>query len=193
MDKGLIAWARRVKRQDPRAVPLWLFTDDQRLSDPLRVIGRLPSGLCGVVLRQDAHPDRQALARSVARLCRRRGVALILAGDVRLAKSLRAGLHLRGGVGGRPAGWSGRLLSASIHDQTQLNLAKRAGVDLIFISPVFPTRSHPGAMVLGTRGWHCLAVQAGRMQACALGGINARTVRRLPSCCAGIGAIEAFL
>lgn len=193
MDKGLIAWARRVKRRDPRAVPLWLFTDDQRLPDPRRVIATLPPGLCGVVFRHDTHPDRQVLAQDVAKLCRCRGLVLLIAGDPKLAKAMRAGLHLRGGKGGRPAGWSGGPLSASVHDQAQLTRAKRAGVGRIFISPVFPTRSHLGAAVLGTRGWQRLAVQAGRMQACALGGVNTRTVRHLPPLCAGVGAIDAFL
>ena len=105
---------------------------------------------------------------------------------------LRAGLHVRGRAGGRPHGWHGGMLSASVHNQAQLRQAKRAGVSLIFISPVFPTKSHPGATVLGRLGWRRLALQAGRTKPCALGGVNSKNARFLGPFCAGIGGIEAF-
>lgn len=192
MDRGLITWARRVKRRQQQITPLWFFTDHQRLPDPMRIISTLPSGLCGVVLRHDAHPDRPVLARRIARLCRMRGLALIIAGDAGLAMRLRAGLHLRGGAGGRPSFWSGGLLSASVHNEVQLKQARRARVRLVFISPVFATASHPGAPVLNNIGWCRLARRTGRIKPYALGGINGRNARRLGVVCAGAGAIEAF-
>ncbi|HTQ70479.1 MAG TPA: thiamine phosphate synthase [Acidocella sp.] len=197
MDSRLIAWARAVKRRRLRAnadacpPPLWFFTDEARLPDPLPVIRRLPVGLCGVVFRHDSHPGRAALAKAAARICRARGGALIIAGDRRLAAALGAGLHLRGGQG-RVGGWGG-LLSASVHDSAQLTRARRAGVGLVFISPVFPTVSHPGAPVLGASGWLRLARQAGGVKSYALGGVSGRRVRALGPLCAGIGAIDAFL
>lgn len=145
-----------------------------------------------MVLRHDSHPNRLALAQTIAQLCRRRKLPLIIAGDAKLAMRLQAGLHLRGGAGERPHGWSGGLLSASVHNEAQLRQAKRAGVDLVFISPVFPTASHPGAVVLGQRGWRRLAMQAGQTKPYALGGMNGKNARLLSPLCAGIGAIEAF-
>ncbi len=171
--------------------PLWFFTDEARMPDPLPVIRRLPVGLCGVLFRHDSHPGRAALAKAAARICRARGGALIIAGDKRLAAALGAGLHLRGGQGhvGR---WGG-LLSASVHNAAQLARARRAGAGLVFISPVFPTASHPGAPVLEASGWLRLARQAGQIKPYALGGITGRRVRALGPFCAGIGAIDAFL
>ena len=69
---------------------LWLFTDMVRLPDPFAAVSRLPRG-AGVVLRDDRDADR------LARLCRARGLALVVAGDARLAARLGAGLHLRDG------------------------------------------------------------------------------------------------
>lgn len=172
-------------------MPLWLFTDDQRLPDPLPLINTLPKGLCGVVFRHDKHPNRNRLARAIARLCRKRGLSLIIAGDAKLAMNLHAGLHLRGGTG-RPTIWSGKLLSASVHNQTQLQQARKAGARLIFISPVFPTASHPEASGLGKAGWQHLARQAGKAKPCALGGVNGKNAPVLGPLCQGIGAIEAF-
>ncbi|MDE1895851.1 MAG: thiamine phosphate synthase [Rhodospirillales bacterium] len=190
MDSRLIAWGRVVKRRRAGLPPLWFFTDEYRTPDPLPIIKRLPVGLCGVVFRHDSHPDRARLACAVARICRARRLVLIIAGDARLAAALGAGLHLRGGTPAK--GGKRGLRSASAHDAAQLAKARLAGVDLVFISPVFPTASHPGAHWLGVLGWLKLARQAGRAKPCGLGGITGQRVRVLPPRCAGAGAIEAF-
>ncbi|MDE1905311.1 MAG: thiamine phosphate synthase [Rhodospirillales bacterium] len=190
MDSRLIAWGRVVKRRRAGLPPLWFFTDEHRTPDPLPIIKRLPVGLCGVVFRHDSHPDRARLARKVARLCRARRLLLIIAGDARLAAALGAGQHLRGGA---PVRRTRRgLRSASAHDAAQLAKVRLAGVDLIFISPVFPTASHPGEPGLGVLGWLKLACQAGQAKPCGLGGITGQRARALPPRCAGAGAIEAF-
>ncbi len=170
--------------------PLWLFTDAARLADPLPAIRRLPKFCAGVVLRHDDAPERAALGRAIAAICRHRRLALVVAGDARLAAQLHAGLHLRGGRRGLQ-----RLpdfVTASAHDAAQLHRARRAGAALVFISPVFATASHPGAPVLGGLGWRRMARLAGRAQAAALGGINGASIRRLGPACAAAGAIEAF-
>ncbi|MDD2704045.1 MAG: thiamine phosphate synthase [Acidocella sp.] len=190
MDTRLIAWGRAVKRGP--LPPLWFFTDAARTPDPLPAVARLPKGLCGVVFRHDAAPSRAALGAQLAALCAARRLTLVVAGDARLAAALHAGLHLRGG---RRLGALGlpRLVTASVHDATQLRRARRAGAKLLFISPVFPTASHPGGAVLGVLGWRRLAARAGAGRACALGGIGGASIRRLGPRCAGAGAIEAFI
>ena len=175
----------------PDAVPvLWLFTDARRLPDPLAPVAGLPRGLAGVVFRHDDDPHRAALGRAVARLCRMRGVALVVAGDWRLAAALRAGLHLRGGR--KPAHaprWPG-LVTSSAHGVAELRRARRAGARLVFLSPAFATASHPGGRLLGPARWGRMALGAGRVA--ALGGIDGASVRRLPRFCSGAGAIGAL-
>uniref|UniRef100_UPI002638D909 thiamine phosphate synthase n=1 Tax=Acidocella sp. TaxID=50710 RepID=UPI002638D909 len=83
--------------------------------------------------------------------------------------------------------------SASAHGPAQLVAARRAGAGLVFLSPVFPTLSHPGARVLGARGFAALARRAGPLKPCALGGITRRRLAALGPGCAGIGGIELFL
>ncbi|MDE8346321.1 MAG: thiamine phosphate synthase [Acidocella sp.] len=192
MDQALIARARRVKCRQPPF--LWLFTDAARCADLPGLIGILPPGLCGVVLRDDTHPHRAAYGRRIAQICRARRIALVVAGDGRLASGLGAGLHLRGGAYPDrcriPARW---LRTASAHNMADVIRARRAGVALIFISPVFATNSHPGAPVLGPLGYLALARHAGPAKPCALGGITGKTIRRLGKFCLGAGAIDAFL
>jgi thiamine-phosphate pyrophosphorylase len=197
MDAKLVAWARAVKARrvrSPKDPPIvWLFTDERRLADPRPSVARLPRGLAGVVLRHDGDPHRAALGRTLARICRARRLALVVAGDVRLAVALGAGVHLRGGR------WPGHvrtrrgLLTSSAHGPVELRRAWRAGAHLAFLSPAFPTPSHPEAPGLGPARWSRLAGGA-QLPVAALGGIDRTTVRRLPmGLCRGVGAIGALV
>jgi thiamine-phosphate pyrophosphorylase len=194
MDERLVAWARAVKSRERRGGVftgrrvLWLFTDAVRMADPLAVAARLPRGLCGVVLRHDQAPGRAALGRALARLCRARGLALSVAGDWRLAAALGAGLHLRRGRRPRGAPRWLPVATSSAHGVAELRRARREGA-LAFLSPAFATASHPGVAGLGPCRWGLMARRGGK--AAALGGIDGRSVRRLPGC-AGAGAIAAL-
>lgn len=193
-----MAWARAVKARrragrvpEPGSLPaLWLFTDPSR-ADPCAIARRLPPGLCGVVLRHDREPGRAALGRAVARICRARRILLLVAGDARLARELGAGLHCRRGRRGLIGPGSGRLLSVSAHDRAELVRARRSGARLAFLSPIFPTASHPGAPALGPARWAALARAAG-MPVAALGGIGANRLRSVPRGAAGLAAMRAF-
>jgi thiamine-phosphate pyrophosphorylase len=198
MDRRLVAWARAVKarkRHDAaRVVPvLWLFTDEKRLPDPLPVTARLPRGLAGVVLRHDKHPRRAGLGRALARICRERRLELVVAGDVRLARALGAGVHLRG------ARWPSVLrprppvlVTSSAHSVADLRRARRAGASVVFLSPIFVTASHPEARALGPVRWTRAVKTGGAAAAYALGGVDGRSAKRLPRACAGAGAIAAL-
>jgi thiamine-phosphate pyrophosphorylase len=175
----------------PRIPPLWLFTDSRRLPDPRPAITKLPRGLAGVVFRHDNVPNRAALARDLARICRARRLLLVVAGDVRLAVALRAGVHIRSGR------WPSQIRSrgfvtSSAHGFPDLRRAAHSGASLAFLSPAFATASHPQAHTLGPVRWSGLAHRA-RIKVAALGGIDGKSVRRLPRglCCA-VGAIGAL-
>lgn len=199
INADLARWGRRVHCRTGLPA-LWLFTDAARLPDPRGAVARLPRGLAGVVFRHDNASNRASLGRDVARICRVRRLALVVAGDTRLAAALRAGVHLRGGR------WPGvvrmpvsarhgrvkRFLTSSAHGAVDLRRARLVGVDLAFLSPVFPTASHPGAPVLGTARWAALACR-GRLAVAALGGVDGGSVRRLPGICAGMGGITSLI
>ncbi len=195
MDRRLLSWGHAIAWRHRRpAVPvLWLFTDSVRLPDPRPAVASLPKRISGVVFRHDDAPDRAALGRDLARICRAHQLTLVVAGDPRLAAVLGAGVHLREGR------WPGvvrpryRLVTSSAHSAVQLRRARHAGARLAFLSPVFATASHPGARALGPHQWAELARRAG-IAVAALGGIDGQSVRRLPrSLCRGIGAIGALI
>jgi thiamine-phosphate pyrophosphorylase len=191
MDRKLLAWGLRGK---PGATPrLWLFTDERRLPDPRAAVAGLPPGRAGVVLRNDADPDRTALGRDLARICRQRRLLLVVAGDARLAAALKAGVHLRGGHWPgptRPRGFA----TSSAHSMADLRRAASAGAKLVFLSPAFATASHPGVAAMGPSRWAAIARRGGSgIHVGALGGIDGVTVKRLPArICDAAGAIGAL-
>ena len=194
MDRKLLAWGLRGR---PSGLPrLWLFTDAQRLPAPRQSVAALPRGRAGVVLRHDHDPARAALGRDLARICRERRLLLVVAGDVRLAVRLGAGVHLRGGFWPGPLRRFG-LVTSSAHAIPDLRRAGAAGAGLVFLSPAFPTASHAGAPGLGPLRWAAMArgfVDAKPAVAvAALGGIDGWSVARLPPRrVRAIGAIGAL-
>jgi len=191
MDTKLVAWARAVKarhrwRADAWLPVLWIFTDDDRLPDPRAILEELPPGLCGIVLRSRRRLDA-AMSLDLARRCRRRRVALVLAQPGPAGPRCLWGVHLgqRGG-----AGRHARLVTASARAPADLARAARSAADCVFVSPVFATRSHPGAPGLGVARWASLARRS-RVAAFALGGITAASAMRLPKSCRGVGVVGA--
>ena len=69
-------------------------------------------------------------------------------------------------------------LIARAHNRRELVAARREGARLVFLSPVFATRTHPGARVLGRVRFGLLARRAG-VTLGALGGVNARRFQAL--------------
>jgi thiamine-phosphate pyrophosphorylase len=163
------------------------------LPDPRASVIGLPRGLAGVVLRHDRDPARAALGRDLQRICRMRRLTLVVAGDSRLAASLRAGVHLRGGY------WPDHIrtkaiITSSAHSVPDLRRARQTGATVVFLSPAFPTATHMGAPGLGPLRWASLARRAGTgTHVAALGGVDGTLVRRIPtSVCQAVGAIAAL-
>jgi thiamine-phosphate pyrophosphorylase len=160
---------------------LWLMTDERQGERLGSALERLPRG-SGVVFRHYslAAGERRALFRKVRAICRARGLLLLVAGRPLPGAD---GSHNRRSAGIR---------SASAHNLRELRSAERAGADLVFLSPVFPTRSHPSARPLGPQRFALLAHQA-RVPVIALGGMNEERFRALGGAhgWAGIEALTA--
>jgi thiamine-phosphate pyrophosphorylase len=178
-----------------RVPSVWLFTDERlghaRPGDPLWLaIARLPRG-AGIVFRQySLSPTARAdlLARVVA-LARRRGLVVV---GSRIAGA-PDGVHRPAHAPGRHRPSRPQIVTASAHSRPQALAALRAGADLVFLSPLFETRSHPGARPLGPLRFG-LAVRGLPGPVAALGGLDARRFRRLqPLGAAGYAGIDCWL
>ena len=155
---------------------LWLMTDERQGKALWRALSRLPRG-AGIVFRHKSLSlrERRLLFGRVRAEARRRGLLLLLAGSPSEARSWGAdGVHLRAPHPALP----GQLRSAPAHDACEIVAAERAGAQLLFVSPVFATRSHPGARTLGPLRLASLARRT-KLPVVALGGMNAARARRL--------------
>ncbi|MBP2278764.1 Thiamine monophosphate synthase [compost metagenome] len=140
-----------------RALPkLWLMTDERMGEALWAALAALPRG-SGVVFRHFATPEAARIAtfNRIATIARRRGLVLVRAGANRQPVHLGAAHSVREGMA-----------------------ARRAGAHAILVSPVYPTRTHPGARALGP----VRAAQISRavgLPAIALGGVTVRRFRGL--------------
>jgi thiamine-phosphate pyrophosphorylase len=165
-----------------RLPDIWLFTDERQGVALWAALAALPRG-AGVIFRHYAAPDRAALARAHRAVCRRRGLCFVVAGPPRLARAWHAA-----GAHGRAPG----TLTAPAHDAAELVAARRAGARLAFLSPLYATRSHPGARPLGRLRFGGL-VRGAPLPVAALGGVGPRdaaVLRRLGA--VGWAAIDAW-
>ena len=139
---------------------------DERMGDALwPSLAALPKG-SGVVFRHYGTPDRKSLFKAMQRIARARRLVLVVAGPERLAIGWRAmGSH------GRSPYPSTRLRTAPVHTHCERIAAERTGADLLFVSPVFATRSHAGAKGLG-RVRFGLLVRSAKVPCIALGGMT---------------------
>lgn len=169
-----------MRRRHP--VPtLWLMTDE-RMGDALwDAVRRLPGGT-GIVFRHHATPpaERRRLFARLLRIARAHGLVLVRAGEQRMAGEM--GVH---------RGRSHQLVTWPVHDGREAKSARRARADVAFVSPVFPTRSHPGAPSLGKRRAERLA-RTLPMVRVALGGMDGRRFRALHGF-DGWAAIDAWM
>ncbi len=145
---------------------------------------------------------RDELAREVLRCCRDHGARLLLGAGAwdgepaeRLCGIGADGVHLPARMleSWRAADTPrGQLLAASCHDLAQLLRARALGADLVTLSPVLPTASHPGAATLGWQGLARLCRDA-VPPVYALGGVGPRQLEAARAAGAhGVAGIRAF-
>lgn len=155
----------------PALPRLWLLTDERQGDGLFTAIGRLPAA-SGIVFRHKQTParTRRRLFERVRAVARQRGLVLLLAGGESKARRWKAdgGHHRRPGPP--------RFGTAPAHDLREIRRAERSGARAIFLSPLHPTRSHPGAPVLGRMRFAAL-VRASLLPVIALGGVDRKRGR----------------
>jgi len=141
----------------------WLLTDERIGAEIDAAMQRAAEAGAGILVRhyRSSTAERRGLAERVQSL----GAPLGIAGDCALARELGAALvH-------RPDRTPCDLpFSMAVHDELEAAHAARSGAALVFVSPVYPTRSHPGAPALGIDRAAALARCSG-VPAIALGGV----------------------
>ena len=174
----------RTRQPLPR---LWLMTDERQGEGLSDAIARLPSA-SGIVFRHYslADAERRALFDRLLAQARQGGHLLLLAGAADQAEAWGAG-------GSHGSGRGAGLRSAPVHSFAQIRAAERNGAALLFLSPVYATRSHRRARPLGLARFAWLARRT-YVPVIALGGMNEARGKRLASFGAyGWAGIDAWM
>ncbi|KPF63934.1 thiamine phosphate synthase [Porphyrobacter sp. AAP60] len=163
---------------DAKTLPcLWLISDARNDAVLARALAALPCGSGFVFRHYHLEGDaRRQRFDTLAAAARARGHCVILSGPADLAQAWGAD-----GVYGPPhklGTLPGLLRLATAHDAREIELANRVAADGVFLSPVFPTRSHPGGASLGPARFQELAALA-QMPVIALGGMTAERAQAL--------------
>ena len=181
------------------------MTDRRRIANPEPILRAMPAG-AAVIYRDYDDTRREAVARRFRAICKARGALFLVAGDAVLAMRIGAdGVHFGTRDAGRgtraarisrsviPSPESRLLVTAAAHNAADLARAALLRADLVLLSPVFPTQSHPEAEHLGVTRFRALAA-ASPVPVLALGGVDERHRASLagPNV-AGIAGIGAFL
>ncbi|MDE2301998.1 MAG: thiamine phosphate synthase [Sphingomonadales bacterium] len=172
--------------RQPALPRLWLLSDRRNDAMLEAALARLPPG-SGFIFRH-AHlcpAERRARFRALCAIARRRRHLVVLAGDAALAR--RWGADGAYGSPRRQARGPALLRLAAVHDLAEIGAARRAHA--LLLSPVFATRSHPRARLLGVQRFLALAARA-QVPVIALGGMDAQRARRLGG--VGWAAIDAL-
>ncbi len=156
---------------------VWLLSDARNDARLEAALTELPQG-SGFVFRHYhlAGEQRRARFDQLAQFCAAHRHLVILSGDIETALAWGAA-----GVYGpieNLANHPGLLRLATVHNGEEIDRANQAAVDGMFLSPVFPSRSHPDGATLGAAGFHILAQRATR-PVIALGGMNAARAAEL--------------
>lgn len=152
----------------------WLMTDERMGEALWDALARLPRG-SGVVVRHYSlgNRERAAMLARIERIARRRGLTVVMGGETH----------------GRSRG----ALTAPVHARGEALAAVRHGARLLFASPVYATRSHPGARGLGPVRLG-LMIRGLDVPVIALGGMDERRWRALrPLGVYGWAGIDSWL
>jgi thiamine-phosphate pyrophosphorylase len=159
-----------------RHIPLpqhWLVSDARNDAVLEAALLKLPRG-SGLIFRH-YHLDtaeRRARFTVLARIARSRGHLVVLSGTARLARRWGAD----GAYGADLLRGPACLRLATAHSLRDLRRTGRC--DAVLLSPVFATRSHPGAKPLGVLRFRLLAAR-GPVPVIALGGMGRHRARHL--------------
>lgn len=188
-----LAAARDAARHLPGGLPPAFFlTDPARTPDPVAIAAGLPAGW-GVIYRHFGAEGREDTARALQRVCRRRGLVLLIGADPQLAAGIGAeGVHWPARMATQARGWTGRfrLQTASAHSRSELGQIGTLPVNAGLVSAIFPSASASAGPAMGASRFRRLAL-ACALPVYGLGGVNPGNARNI-SGFAGLAAVDGW-
>lgn len=179
---------------------VFFFTDRKRCADLNLAIKKLPKNSAVIFREYDLDEvSREKLAREIIAICRERNHKILIGKNVELARKLRAdGIHfsdndiLPMAVFNRQNWPREFIFSFACHNFLSVLKSQHLKADLLFVSPIFTTKSHPNIAPLGLMQLSKI-IRVSKIPVFALGGVNEKNIHALKKLdLQGFGAIELF-
>ena len=143
--------------------------------------------------------DREEVARKIIKICREKNHKILIGKDLAMARKLRAdGIHFSDNdklpiqIFNRQNLPREFIFSFACHNFLSVLKSHRLKADVIFISPIFITKSHPDVEPLGLMQLSKI-IRISKIPIFALGGVNKQNIRILQKVGAqGFGGVEIF-
>lgn len=155
------------------------------------------AGIVQLREKQLSHQDFLEEAREIARLCRARGVPLMINDDVEIAMAVDAdGVHVgqEDLAAGRARAMLGpdKIVGVSAHSVEEALAAQAAGADYLGVGAVFATGTKTDATYLSLEEVRAITA-AVRIPAVAIGGISRGNILQLKGCgLSGVAVVSAL-
>jgi len=182
--------------------PPFFFTDLSKVCDYEKIIEKLPKNSAIIIREYNLDKNsREIFARRISQLARAKSLKIIVGKDFDLAKKIKAhGVHfsdhdklpLKFLKKNQPKNF---IFSFACHNLKSFLKAQKLRPDVIFISPIFATTSHPNGKNIGIRNLSkIIRNHKNKKQILvALGGINSHNIKMLCKLkINGFGAIDFF-
>ncbi len=211
MDQKILLAQRKFSLRNKyrvKKLPLnFIFSNRKKITNLNLVINCLPKKFAkesAIIIREYdlARKERQEFALKIANQVRKKNIGFLIGKDVELSSQIKSdGLHfsdfdqmpiilLKKMV-------AKKIISFACHNLLSLKKANKKPlsryIDLIFISPIFSTTSHPNSVNLGLRNLAKFSLQ-NKKPLYALGGINAKNINSLLKIknLSGFGGIDIY-
>ena len=174
--KKVYSLSRKSKNE---TILIWIFLDSDRILDYEKFINLIPlNKKIGVVLRCKDIKKRYLYAKKILRLCKKKKFTFLVSSSYIIAKSIGAdGVHYPNKYNYCRKD-SKMLMTCSYHRYNDIKRIKQLSVGLVFISPVFPTRSDVNKKETGLIKISFLANYL-KYQYSVLGGVNSNNINSL--------------
>jgi len=143
--------------------------------------------------------EREILAQELLAICREQNHKFLIGKNLQLARKLRADGahfsdrdHLPLQIFNRQ-NWPRKFIfSFACHNFLSVLKSQQLKADMIFVSPIFATKSHPNVAPLGLRELSKI-IRASKIPIFALGGVDEKNINSLRKLgVAGFGGIDLF-
>lgn len=206
----LRAISLNVMNKKIKKLPQAVFFSDRKLGYDLKdVVTKLPPHAAIIIRDYDLNfNQRYQLAKEVMRLARPLKIKVLIGKDLRLAQRVKAdGVHFSD-YDHLPLSLQNKaprsfIFSFACHHLQSIMHAKNLGADMVFISPIFQTKSHENVKAIGLENLQQYLLKISfktksrfycKHHLYALGGINLTTIASIQKLdLAGYGAIRLFM